>query len=478
MKTFLKPLIIVFLMCGSILCWSPVISFAENNHMGALKASAEFSNVPDMSDFDPNHPVLPHGDTVKIAVVGSFSGPAAIVGQIYFLSIQWAAHEVNKRGGIIVDGKKKLIEVIKADTQSTPDGTKKVCERMVLQEKVHVLMGTNGSHLMKIIIMTAQKYDVLAVNFASLADELQNAYNFSGNSFMTGISASQVGRGAAYYFGQIRKKETKFYIICQDYLFGHQMGESFKKGLKEYYPEAQIVGEDYHKLFLTDYGPYLAKIKASGAEIIYTADWMPDVANLMKQTRQMGIKTVFSGFFMDDPVSFSEIGIEGTEGTVWISQYGKLNPTFRTDEEIHFYKMWNDLWTAKWKAPFNSILFMLPYGGTGHYIEQTRWLLSVIERAESTKPELINKVWEGDIYRFLNGKVVKMRACDHKIIQNLHVYEFVRPDKQKESMNIPPYYWYSTHSSAGPVYEIPIEKSLPWMDQKLDRCKGKNDWGE
>ena len=54
----------------------------------------------------------------------------------------WAAHDINKRGGILVDGKKKLIEVIKADTWPNPDQAKKICERMVLQEKVHVLVGS------------------------------------------------------------------------------------------------------------------------------------------------------------------------------------------------------------------------------------------------------------------------------------------------------------------------------------------------
>ena len=52
--------------------------------------------------------------------------------------------------------------------------------------------------------------------------------------------------------------------------FGHTLADSFKEGLKEFYPEAQLVGEDYHKLFLTDFAPYLTKIKASGAEVICT----------------------------------------------------------------------------------------------------------------------------------------------------------------------------------------------------------------
>ena len=129
----------------------------------------------------------------------------------------------------MVDGKKKLVEVIKADHMSKPDQTKKICERMVLQEKVHVLWGTDGSNLMKIINETATKYKVIAQNTAALSDELQDATNFSRYSFMTSISTDQIGRGIAYYYGQIRKKEKKFYILCQDYMFGHSMAAGFKK---------------------------------------------------------------------------------------------------------------------------------------------------------------------------------------------------------------------------------------------------------
>ena len=73
---------------------------------------------------------------------------------------------------------------------------------------------------------------------------------------------------------------------------------------------------------------------------------------------------------------------------------------------------------------------------------------------------------------------MKMRPCDHKAIQDLHVWESVPPDQQKVSFNIPPYYWYQGTSAAGPTFEIPAEKVLPQMDKNLDRCKGKNDWGE
>ncbi len=62
------------------------------------------------------------------------------------LCVTFAAYDINQRGGIMVDGKKKKIALFKADTMSKPDQAKKICERMVLQEKVHVLMGTSGSN--------------------------------------------------------------------------------------------------------------------------------------------------------------------------------------------------------------------------------------------------------------------------------------------------------------------------------------------
>jgi branched-chain amino acid transport system substrate-binding protein len=434
----------------------------------AAKAAYDFDNRPDMSDFDPNNPIEPKGDTIKIAIVASFSGPAAAVGEIYYISVLWAAHDINKRGGLMVDGKKKMVQVIKADHQSKPDTTKRIAERMVLQEKVDFLWGTNGSHLMKVINQVADRYKKIALNAAALSDELMDAQNFSRYAFMSSITTEQIGLAAAYFYAQ-RKKEKKFYILCQDYLFGHSMAAGFKKGLATYYPEGEIVGEDYHKLFLTDFAPYLTKIQASGAEVIYTGDWIPDAANLLKQARQMGIDLPVANKFVDEPNFLHEVGVEGTAGLVNVSQYGAPNPAFKHEGQIKYWKAWNDLWANKWTAPYNQILYKHPQGEIGSYISQTLWLLSVVERAGSTDPEKIIKVFEGDSYQMPNGKVLTMRACDHKAFGPLHVHEFVPPAQQKESFNIEPYYWFEGASNVGPVFEVPAEKCMPPADPEL--CK-------
>ena len=447
----------------------------------SIKANAAFdaSKMGDMSDYDPSNPIVPKGDTIKIAIVASFSGPAAANGAFYWNVVQWVAHDLNKRGGIWVDGKKKLIEVLKADHMGKADQCKKVLERMILQEKVHFLWGTDGSHMMKVINETANRYKVIAINATCLSDDLQDANNFSRYAFHASFSTQQVGRAFAYYYGQIRKKEKKFYILCQDYSFGHQIATGFKEGLKEYYPEAQIVGEDYHKLFLTDFAPYLEKIKASGAEVIYTGDWFPDAGTLLKQARHMNVKLPFANVYMDTPDFLHEVGVEGTNGLTNLSTFLTKNPQFQDAGYAKMYKTWNGLWKNKWKTiPYNGQTFEIYTGNWGSWTNVTYWLMSVLERAKTLDPEKIIAIWENDSYRFVNGKTVKMRACDHKLVQDLAIVEFVPWEQQKVSFNMPPYYWYKGCSSYGPAAVIPVEKVLPWMDQKLDRCKGKNDWGE
>jgi branched-chain amino acid transport system substrate-binding protein len=458
MKKWLLP--IVVMCCLSLLVLPQAM---------AGSAKYDLSKTGDMSDFDPNNPITPTGDTIKIALVASFSGPAAIVGQIYFASVQWAAHDINKQGGIMVDGKKKLVQIIKADHQSKVALCKKVTERMILQEKVHALWGTNGSHLMKVINQVAKKYKVIAMNSSSLSDELYDAKNFTRYSFMPSFSTEQIGRAFAYHYSQ-RKKEKKFYILCQDYLFGHSTAAGFKKGLKEYYPEAEIVGEDYHKLFLTDFAPYMTKIKASGAEVIYTGDWVPDAANLLKQARSMGIKLPIANIFVNEPNFLHAVGVDGTDAMLNISQYSTGGVAFKTPADIKYYKRWNSLWKAgKWAAPYNTRLYEHGTGNIGAYRDHTYWLLSVIARAGSTDPEKIIKVWEGDTYTTPNGRVLTMRACDHKAVANLAIDEYVRPEFQKESYNIPPYYWYKGTSMTGPIHVIPAKYVLPKADPKL--CK-------
>jgi ABC-type branched-subunit amino acid transport system substrate-binding protein len=88
-----------------LFCSFAILAFSPSPGI-AVNASFDAKQMGDMSDFDPNNPKIPTGDTIKIAIVASFSGPAALVGQIYYISVLWAAHDINKGGGFWLTGKR------------------------------------------------------------------------------------------------------------------------------------------------------------------------------------------------------------------------------------------------------------------------------------------------------------------------------------------------------------------------------------
>ena len=56
-------------------------------------------------------------------------------------------------------------------------------------------------------------------------------------------------------------------------------------------PDIQIVGDELHPLLkVTDFAPYIAKIKASGADTVITGNWGQDFALLLKAAADAGLQ--------------------------------------------------------------------------------------------------------------------------------------------------------------------------------------------
>ncbi len=408
------------------------------------------SAVSDMTGFDPSKFENPSGDVIKIGVLAPFSGDAAAVGQIYWATITWVATDINRRGGITIDGKKKKIALIKGDTMGKPATTKQAVEKLCLQDKVDVLWGTSGSHLAAIIQAEADKYKKLHLNSSSLSDTLMEGKSFTPYTFQHIWTTYSVGQTLAKYYAS--RKERKFYILNQDYVFGHELADSFKAGLKKYVPDAQIVGEDYHPLFNKDFAPYLTKVKASGAEVIFTGDWMPDSSNLIKQSRQMGINLPIAGIFLDDINALIAVGVEGSKGLVFASE------TLVNFQDGIQHK-WHEAWKS-WAAPYNTPLYEWLGSTTAAYVESIYWLVDVMERAGSADPQKVIKVWEGDEWTGLIGEKLIMRACDHRVVRDTYVTEFVSPNK-----------WYKDCAYMDKIVTIPAEFVTLPQPKDSSRCK-------
>jgi len=399
----------------------------------------------DMSTFIPGKSDTPvTGDTIKIGLINPFSGPGAIGGEIFYLSLAWIAHDVNTQGGILVDGKMKKIQILKGDTQTKPDVAKKVIERLILEDKVDALVGTSGTHITLVAQMLAGLHKKVFMNNCSYSDLLLDEKNWNPYVFQVmAPNTTQWTLALAQFY--TKRPEKKFYLLCQDYAYGHAYAETFKAAIKKYKPEAQIVGEDFFPLFTKDFAPYLTKIKASGADVIITQAWAADNENLVKQSRQFGMKTPISSIYVDDSNTLKAIGGPAGAGMVLMQSH---IPSINTPLNKKFNELWNKQW-KKWSKPYDTELYKWPAGFVGSSAISIYWLLDVMQRAGTTNSEKIIKTWEGDKYQSIIGPLY-MRPQDHLALGDIYLSELVFPNK-----------WFENNAGWGQVVAIPRALCTP-----------------
>ena len=413
----------------------------------------------DLSKYDPKNQTFPtSGDNIKIAMWDQVSGVNAYLGEAYSAILGFVAQDINSQGGILVDGKMKKIQFILADTQGRPDPAKRAAEKAILQDKVHVFAGVAGTHLAKAGQAVAKEHKTIFVNLSAYSDELMDLPDWNEYVFRTCGTSSTSGKSLAIFYE--KRPETKFYILAQDYAWGHSSAGAFKKSIKEAKPNAQIVGEEYFPVYTKDFAPYLEKVRASGAEVIIQMAWGADNENLIKQSRQLGLKSPLNpeyyipmaSPFLDDTRPLEVIGGPAGRGLV-------LCADFQLDRRVPNVKklcdLWNNLWKT-WKAPYDTVLYQWPNGGWYRNLTSYYWYFQVLQKAGSTDPKKVIAAWEGDTFDFFGWKHY-MRPADHQVIADRPIMEMVFPNTWDNPKNAMP---------GNPIW-IPAEKCFPTFDEKL-----------
>ena len=129
---------------------------------------------------------------------------------------------------------------------------------------------------------------------------------------------SDIKMAALTNFMKDRPNIKKIYLINQDYSFGQSVRTQARAMLKAKRPDIEIVGDEVHPLLkVTDFSPYIAKIKASGADSVITGNWGQDIALLLKAAADAGLQTDWYTYYAG-----------GAGGPTAIKQTGLVAPRF------------------------------------------------------------------------------------------------------------------------------------------------------
>lgn len=311
-------------------------------------------------------------DTVNIVMLDPLSGAFKDIGERSVMGAQFAVDEINAAGGLL--GKK--IKLLPEDSQLKADVAVRKATKAILEDKAKIIFQLSSTAVARALMDVAEKNKVIFVTFGAESDFLTGK-DFNPYFFRTCFTTGNRSRAYVEFFKT--KPWRKFYLINMDYAFGHAVADDFKRVAKSMIPDLKIVGEDYHPLATKDFGPYISKILASGAEIIYTGNWGTDIEVLMKQGAQMGVKARYATYFLDDHIQLPNVG-EAAIGSFVMSTY---LPTFDTPQ--------NKAFLEKWHKKYKGTKHPWPTSNIGYGYNGAMFLFEAIKKAKSFEADAIIK---------------------------------------------------------------------------------------
>ena len=349
------------------------------------------------------------GETVKIAWLDPLSGLMAPIGENQVKSFQYMAEFFNKNNPAGVK-----FEIVPIDNKLSPAETINGLKSAVDQGIRYVTQG-DGSGAAAALIDAVNKNnernpgkEVVFMNYAAVDPDLTNS-KCSYWHFRLDADTSMKMEALTTYIKD-QKDIRKVYIIGQNYAHGVQVAKYAKADLARKRPDIQIVGEDLHPLAkVTDFAPYVAKIKASGADTIITGNWGSDLSLLVKAANEAGLNVRFFTYYANNAGSPTALG-PSAAGRVYFVGYGHSNmggPIRKLQDD--------------YKAKFNDDFYV-----TDIYTE-LQLLSEAMAKAKSTDPVKVAAALEGLRLKSYNGDI-EMRKSDHQLQQGLYIAVWQKTD--------------------------------------------------
>ena len=252
--------------------------------------------------------------SVKIAHIDPLSGPAGVLGELALQHLQFAADEINAKGGI--NGQK--VEVLSFDNKMNPQESTIQAQKALEAGASVIFQGISSSVAVSLLDFVAKHnkrnpdQKALLFNYAAVDPLVTNEKCNYWHIRWPSNSDMRVKALAAHL--KTRPEVKKVYLLNQDYALGQSVRKAYNDMVKPARPDIEVVGDELHALMkVTDFAPYIAKIRASGADTVITSNWGQDLALLFKAAADAGLKLRWFTFFSTSagaPTAIRQAGLD------------------------------------------------------------------------------------------------------------------------------------------------------------------------
>ncbi|RCW72723.1 branched-chain amino acid ABC transporter substrate-binding protein [Pseudorhodoferax soli] len=378
------------------------------------------------------------GETVKIAWIDPLSGLMGPVGNNQVKSFQFFAEKFNQSNPAGVK-----FEVIPFDNKLSPAESLNAL-KAALDQGVRYITQGNGSSVAAALIDAIDKHnarnpgkEVIYLNHSAVDPDFTNSKCNYWHFRFDADTSMKLEALTTYMKDQPDIK--KVYLLNQNYSHGQQVAKFSKEIMARKRPDVQFVGEDLHPLAqVRDFAPYIAKIKASGADTVITGNWGSDLALLIKAANEGGYNGKFYTYYAGVTGTPTALG-QGGAGRVYQVAY-------------NHYNMGGQM--GKWMTEFNTKFKDDFY--TGSVIHIYSALSEAMAKAKSTDPVKVAAAMEGLKFKSFNGDV-EMRKSDHQLQQPLYLSVWQKADTkypyspENTGMTLAPVQTFESYVSSTPT---------------------------
>ncbi len=375
-----------------------------------LKSGAALAGVSALG-----FPAISYGqsDKIKIGHLTPLTGFLGAIGSYAQLGVKLAAEEVNQSGGILG----KQIELFSEDSVNPATAATKA-QRMIEQDGAVALLGEINSASSLTIMQVAERNKKVFFSTGARSDALRgkncNRYSFHCDIPNT-VMVNAVGT-ALLKKGMVKGK--KFFTLTADYIFGHDLLNAAKAFFATH--DANLIGDELIATDVTDFSPYLLKVRQAKPDVVCCNLAGNQVTNLVKQYAEFGFTYPLVGFNLNtgDAWAAGPGNLSGTWPTVW---YHTLDNPASKAFVASFIKKYG-------KPPENHAWI--------DYVT-LKLLAQAINETKSTESEALIAYFEKQTqFDIMKNRKAYFRSWDHQLVQEAYPFTVKPKDQMKDQWDM------------------------------------------
>lgn len=336
---------------------------------------------------------------IKLGALYPFTGPMALEAQEMLAACQIAVEDVNAEGGIM--GRK--VELVTRDSEFKPEVTKRKATELLDVEKapflVGALVGFEGIALSEVGCKNEVVVAFFGQNFLTVKGKMCK-YQFGNN-----LTPYQTAASAARFAAE-QKMGKKWHMLANNYSWPQMFERAYSIVAKQV--GAEWTGVTWAPLGTRDFLPFLPKVAAAKADVVFITTWAADQVACAKQVQEFGLARQSQVIHSITELTFAEAAGKG----VYENFYTGMPWYWHLKDKYPGAKRYYDRHHAMRKRA--------PSGYAASSYSTVRVLLDAAREVKSLETPKILRALEGRKFQYLKGPEY-IRACDHVNIQDVYL---------------------------------------------------------